>query len=140
MPFLLSLILSFSLFEFTSKGKETLSTYEGEEITLRGFLYQSEQGEMVLAPEPNLRSCCIGQGKKLASQVILKGFPTQEVSSLPVEIKGLFHIKEGRYCLDQGELLKSSRTPFELWPAFLALFLSGGAFFGWKMRWRSGRE
>lgn len=45
--------------------------WEGKEVALRGFLYNTEKGQALLALEPNIPSCCVG--KKDKSFVILKG-------------------------------------------------------------------
>ena len=45
-------------FETLTKAKE------GELITIRGFLYENEHGELFLSSQPNLKSCCIGKNKQ----------------------------------------------------------------------------
>jgi hypothetical protein len=42
---------------------ESPETWEGQEITLRGFLYQKDE-KTVLALEPNIPSCCLGKENK----------------------------------------------------------------------------
>jgi hypothetical protein len=40
-------------------------------VAIRGFLYQTEEGHLILAGEPNLRSCCVASTKNLSKQIIV---------------------------------------------------------------------
>jgi hypothetical protein len=47
-----------------------------QDIEINGFLYCNANQEWVLASEPNLKSCCIGAGKKASQQIFLdRAFP-----------------------------------------------------------------
>lgn len=43
------------------------------EVTLRGFLYRTQAGDLVLAAEPNLKSCCVGAQHQVKRQIIVEG-------------------------------------------------------------------
>jgi hypothetical protein len=47
---------------------ESLEEHADQEISLRGFLHMNSQGDIVLASEPPLRSCCI----RIGTQPFLK--------------------------------------------------------------------
>lgn len=69
---------------------ESPENWEGQEITLRGFLYQKDE-KTLLALEPNIPSCCLG--KKNKPFITLYG----EFPSIP-----------SRIALVQGQMSKNS--------------------------------
>lgn len=52
---------------------EILKRYQGQEISFRGFIYQGKDGRIMLATEPDLKSCCIGSKGSITRQVMLIG-------------------------------------------------------------------
>ena len=58
MRFLFFFFLPLQLFAISFRE---LDQHLGEEIEIRGFLYQKED-LWILAPQPNLKSCCVGKG------------------------------------------------------------------------------
>ncbi len=74
------------------------STQNNREVEVRGFLYPTQEGQYVLASEPNLKTCCIGTGKKTTPQLKLiegKDLPT---TTRAVTVKGTFSylLQDGR--------------------------------------------
>lgn len=47
--------------------------FEGKEVSIKGFYYESNRGDSFLASQPNLKSCCVGSIDKLDRQVLLEG-------------------------------------------------------------------
>jgi len=62
-------------------------------VTVRGFWYPLNKNDGVLAPQPNLRSCCIGSHDKIYKQIVVKDtachFSTNQIATL----EGVFQIK-----------------------------------------------
>lgn len=69
-----------------------LRQVEGHHIRIRGFLYSLEDGGMVLAADPDLKSCCIGSSSLVHRQIAMPGFTD----------KG---IERGRAVLVEGEFI-----------------------------------
>lgn len=69
-----------------------LSAYHQKEVTIRGFLYQGEEGNWVIASEPSLRSCCVGAKGKMAQQIVLKDEVIGEKQQRAVTLQGRFYV------------------------------------------------
>lgn len=75
----------------------------GESVTIRGFLYQSTDGEWILADQPNLKTCCVG---KKVGQIFLDGDFSEIPTYKPVSITGTLTLKNDLYHLENTELVK----------------------------------
>ena len=70
-------------------------------VQIRGFLYETTDKRLVLAEEPNLKSCCVGSPAKRRRQIVilettvsgavLEGVG-QQARSLPITLTGILHI------------------------------------------------
>lgn len=68
-----------------------MAIYNHHEVQIRGFLYRDLDNRLVLASEPNLKSCCVGSMQKIAQQVIVEGeFPEPPSSSKAATLQGTF--------------------------------------------------
>ena len=81
---------------FTFFDLEALSNNEsiinGELIQIRGFLYKTDRSEMILAAEPNLKSCCIGSTVKKHKQLLVFGDVGSSLNQkTAVTLKGTFN-------------------------------------------------
>ena len=64
-------------------------------IEIRGFLYKTNSEALILAEEPNLKSCCVSHIKNREKQIIIKGYrDNRENSSLPIRLSGLLSFSE----------------------------------------------
>ena len=71
--------------------KARLSKWQDKRITLRGFPYQSNDGHWILAPQPNLKTCCVGSAHNAHSQVHIRGdIPPVNLGSV-VALTGTLH-------------------------------------------------
>lgn len=61
---------------------------DGQEIEIKGFLYQREDGLRVLANEPGLKSCCVGSLKFREKQLLIAGDLDAPNSHFPVTLQG----------------------------------------------------
>lgn len=80
-----------------------LQDHINEEITIRGFLYESQDGSYVLAPQPNLRSCCVGSDAKAKEQIVVNG--SFEGRDKPVTIYGFLEQDHSHYILQEPMLV-----------------------------------
>ena len=122
---------------------DSVHEFQNEQVKIRGFLYQKDDGAWILAAEPNLRSCCVGSAKKRESQVWVNlKHPPASPSLAAYDIEGTFRVQtvEGasRFCLDQAKISEGRAVP----RGALALAGTGialGGMFFWTLRKRRSR-
>lgn len=116
------------VFTDLENGDLYLKSLQGKEIEIRGFLYQREDGKLILASQPNLRSCCVGTKSKIQQQIIVEG--NLEPTLKAVSVRGVFRIQPlysengelvAYYFLDRANLVPE--TPFRLWGIILVAFV-----------------
>lgn len=74
----------FSLESWQSEDKQLA----GNLIEIRGFLYESKYG-LILASEPNLKSCCVGGASRREKQLLVENFiDVPRNSAIAVTLKG----------------------------------------------------
>jgi hypothetical protein len=59
--------------------EEARALYHQKNVSIRGFLYKAKEGQLILASEPNLKTCCIGSPHKIWQQITL----IDELESIP---------------------------------------------------------
>lgn len=68
-----------------------LKEIHGRPVKVRGFLYKAPHGQLVLAPEPNLKSCCVGCADKLMRQIAVMGLTdSYDTDGTAVTLQGKF--------------------------------------------------
>ena len=73
---------------------EKAKFYDLQEITVRGFLYQTSEGQWILSTEPNLKTCCVGSKQKAHKQIALeKSFEGIKADHV-IALKGKFNIQD----------------------------------------------
>lgn len=115
---------------------EEADIYQHNLVRVRGFLYQDQHHHWILASQPNLKSCCIGNSKKVDQQIFLSSFTPSTSYKYAVTLEGTFYKepildKEGKliqlYHMKNPTLLKN----FSFWSwslgfisiSFLTMFL-----------------
>lgn len=63
------------------------TSWKPQTVQIRGFLYTSQQlNTMILAAQPDLKSCCVGTESKIEKQIIIKGIePFSTLQALTLE-------------------------------------------------------
>lgn len=64
--------------------------YDRQIVEVRGFLYQNSEGQLVLANQPNLKSCCVGSQALIRQQIRVYGLMKPNLSV--VTLQGIFHL------------------------------------------------
>lgn len=72
--------------------ERNLCDYHQKDVQIRGFLYQREDGTLILSSEPNLKTCCLGSKDKISQQVIVESQIAYVPSSRSVTMQGYFSI------------------------------------------------
>lgn len=57
-------------------------------IQIKGFLYQNADSQWILAAQPNLKSCCVGNSSKRYQQLLISGSIAQESPSYAITLQG----------------------------------------------------
>ena len=99
------------LFPFYIGAEEKISfhqiskTMNQKPIEISGFIYPSKEGETILAPQPDLRSCCVGSSHRLKEQIVLNDLKAIPVTKQPVTMRGILHINSetGQMSLSESE-------------------------------------
>ncbi|MFI5344137.1 MAG: hypothetical protein ACHQUC_07950 [Chlamydiales bacterium] len=113
---------------------EEATAYNERLVNVRGFLYRHSSGELILASQPNLKSCCVGSQQLVYQQILVHGSLDPEAQA--VTLQGIFKIDpqyndQGQitslYRLENGEKLKSEHSL--LFPILALLGMIGFALF-----------
>lgn len=121
-----------------------LKHLDNKPVYIRGFLYQNQEGESVLAPQPNLQSCCVGTQSKVYQQIFIQGHLPSYHQAYAVTIEGLFKIsptynQQGQltrfYILDQVHVKsQTDQSLFEINPIILICLSVGIIFIFFKRK------
>lgn len=102
------------------------SDFQGKEVIIRGFLYRHPSGRLILAPQPNLKSCCVGAAK---SQEQIDVGVDLELLDEVADLKGILHIKSpfntgeeviGHYFLKGAVILDDKASINKFWITILS--------------------
>lgn len=103
-----------------------------KQVEIRGFLYRTADHQLVLAGEPNLKSCCVGSEKNQAKQLFITNSAIEPETSVS-QLSGILRMREGRFILDNAQKIETPAKDY--WILYLAGFgLIGGALFFRKLR------
>lgn len=69
--------------------QEDPKQWEGKEISIRGFLYQKEDGSFIISSLPHLKSCCLDHDSIRRQQLILEKYKDPFITNRVVELVGL---------------------------------------------------
>lgn len=101
------------------EGEASLKEINGSIIQIRGFLYQANGGQTVLASEPNLKTCCVGSEAKRTKQLLVEGVHLPNApSDLAVNLIGTLEIDptgQFLFSLNNAAISESSRQNLSLW-------------------------
>lgn len=93
----------------------------GSPIQVDGFLYPNGLGSWVLSSESGLKTCCIGKGSKIATQIVLEGEFSGAATDRVVRVQGRLVVQPKYdeqnnlirlYSLKNAILEKQSRVPY----------------------------
>lgn len=74
---------------------------EEQMVKIRGFLYRSETGRIILAKEPGLKTCCVGAPAQADRQVVVEGL--QHIPKGPsyqvIALEGILYQVQDEYRL-----------------------------------------
>lgn len=108
----------------------------GQEVIIRGFLYKDSEGNLLLANEPGLKSCCIGSKANLPKQIVVLGKLPTILPKTAVSLKGelFFNSSFGlesnvktKFFLKNASILPENKMVFGkffLGALFLVIFLT----------------
>lgn len=124
----------------------SLFSLQGETVQVRGFWYPISPDEGVLAPSPQVKSCCLKVPSKISQQLIVKGSLPSAIPQRAVTLEGIFKIeplynKKGEivqyFVLDKAKEIESPTSRIWIWS------ISGVAglfFLGLLIRWTDIRD
>jgi hypothetical protein len=129
------------LWEQTNEISTFLSSHNNQLITIRGFLYKTENENWILSEESNLKSCCVGSTSKMGSQMEVKSMFTNTPSLSAITLRGTLQVQPNNpthfYTLQEATLLTNSTSFDSL--AFVALAV-GIAIFLYFIAYRRNKD
>ncbi len=118
--------------------QDPFAQWQDQRVTVHGFLYQSDDGGWVLAPQPNLKTCCVGSAQHARNQIRVKGEIRSVTPGLVVAVDGTFHAKpkydthgqlQALFELDDAIVLEEDPTRDSAsLTLFIGLFLAASVF------------
>lgn len=129
-----NLFFFFSIFISNLQGDEPLfaafpelhqhfENFHQKQIRIRGFLYRAEDGRLILAEHPNLKSCCVASQKNLKSQLIVTGNVSPPTYGQAVFLEGKLVAKGDAFILENATEITKDRSLMPLIFS-LALFIT----------------
>lgn len=113
--------------------KRNLSHYDGQKVSVKGFLYETKEGKHILSSEPNLKSCCVGASAKVSQQIVVRGEFPPGPWRVPVVVQGVFAVeplrdKDGKliqlFKIDHAYVVEDTVEKTPIWSlAIIALLL-----------------
>jgi len=76
-----------------------------EEVEMRGFLYRDTEGRVILAKEPNLRSCCV---HKVRDPVLVYGDLPEKLPTGAVTLKG--KVNQDKSILNEAAIMQAEKS------------------------------
>jgi len=80
------------------------------EPTVRGFLYQTQEGSWIVSQEPNLKTCCVGAAHKADSQIEVEGTFPESAINKAVTLKGDWVVQGESYRLVGAEIVAEEKS------------------------------
>jgi hypothetical protein len=96
-----------------------LSSYNNQEVQVRGFLYKTNDERLIIASTPDLKSCCIGSESKLSQQIFVKGSWDNIPNNQAVTLQGHFLVEPLKdlnggfkqlYTLNRGKIVSEGTS------------------------------
>ena len=105
----------YQLLNLSEEQAFELAHVDQQQVRIRGFLYKADDGRLILAAEPNLKSCCVASTTTINRQIIVSTdadlSPKQNVAVL---MEGKFIVEKGRessrYRLENAVVVVEDRS------------------------------
>ena len=117
--------VTFELLMESDPGK-----FQQTEIAIRGFLYQSN-GQLILAAEPNLKSCCVANPTSIKRQIVVVGPDFNSVNTLfAVLLQGVLTVDtQNHFILINANIVEQKHNNLIWIFVFLIVILLGLYFY-----------
>lgn len=130
----------FDFFKIEDMSKNRIYINQTRQVEIKGFLYKLEEETFILAAEPNLKSCCIGNSNKQHKQLIVYGdLLLKHLDSFsPITLRGVLvnNKQDSPLQLIKAVVVEEEKSgDFErTWTACIALIILGVyAIWKWTM-------
>lgn len=128
--------------EINFLNTEEFSDLNGQLVAIRGFLYESSESQVILAAEPNLKSCCVGNASKRQKQLLIHGNIHPTTSNSAITLQGNLIVATGDsfpFRLENAEIAPEKDKCYQAL-GFVGLgliLLSGGAYYALRKKGKS---
>lgn len=133
-------VYSESKLSFSDLASSKISEKEGQTVIIRGFLYQEISGQYILASEPNLKSCCVGNAQNSNRQIAVLGSLPKQLPKSAITVKGVFSA-ESKFLLKDAEVLPEDGIRGKLfWGSLLLILLASSLYLIYRANKGDARE